>query len=152
MKNKMPLKENKTIGSDKVGEGETYFSYYLKQRSMWISILLSMFLLLDIISVFITTIYSFTEIFLYLGILMLVLAGGALAFVYFEENYLWVFLSSLILGLMPVIEIIIILTKALTGSDLGLAIVSLILGLILCILPVALVYFRFKSKNKNSEK
>lgn len=152
MKNKMPLKENKTIGSDKVGEGETYFSYYLKQRSMWISILLSMFLLLDIISVFITTIYSFTEIFLYLGILMLVLAGGALAFIYFEENYLWAFLSSLILGLMPVIEIIIILTKALTGSDLGLAIVSLILGLILCILPVALVYFRFKSKNKNSEK
>ena len=152
MKNKMPLKENKTIGSDKVGEGETYFSYYLKQRSMWISILLSMFLLLDIISVFITTIYSFTEIFLYLGILMLVLAGGALAFIYFEENYLWAFLSSLILGLMPVIEIIIILTKALTGSDLGLAIVSLILGLILCILPVALVYFRFKFKNKNSEK
>ena len=152
MKNKMPLKENKTIGSDKVGEGETYFSYYLKQRSMWISILLSMFLLLDIISVFITTIYSFTEIFLYLGILMLVLAGGALAFIYFEENYLWAFLSSLILGLMPVIEIIIILTKALNGSDLGLAIVSLILGLILCILPIGLVYFRFKFKNKNSEK
>ena len=152
MKNKMPLKENKTTGSDKVGEGETYFSYYLKQRSMWISILLSMFLLLDIISVFITTIYSFTEIFLYLGILMLVLAGGALAFIYFEENYLWAFLSSLILGLMPVIEIIIILTKALNGSDLGLAIVSLILGLILCILPIGLVYFRFKFKNKNSEK
>lgn len=152
MKNKMPLKENKTIGSAKVSEGETYFSYYLKQRSMWISILLSMFLLLDIISVFITTIYSFTEIFLYLGILMLVLAGGALAFIYFEENYLWAFLSSLILGIMPVIEIIIILTKALTGSDLGLAIVSLILGLILCILPIALVYFRFKFKKKNSEK
>ncbi len=152
MKNKMPLKENETVGSDEAREGETYFSYYIKQRSMWISILLSMYLLLDIISIFIITIYSFTEIFLYLGILMLVLAGGALAFIYFENNYLWAFLGSLILGLMPVIEIIVILTKALTGSDLGLAIVSLILGLILCILPIVLVYFRFKFMNKNSEK
>lgn len=152
MKNKMPLKENETVGSDEARESETYFTYYIKQRSMWISILLSMYLLLDIISIFIITIYSFTEIFLYLGILMLVLAGGALAFIYFENNYLWAFLGSLILGLMPVIEIIVILTKALTGSDLGLAIVSLILGLILCILPIVLVYFRFKFMNKNSEK
>lgn len=152
MKNKMPLKENETVSSDEIREGETYFSYYLKQRSMWISILLSMFLLLDIISIFVTTIYSFTEIFLYLGILMVVLAGGALTFIYFENNYLWAILGALILGLMPVIEVIIILTKALTGSDLGLAIVSLILGLILCILPIGLVYFRFKFMSKNSEK
>jgi len=150
MRNKMPLKESETDGSEKARE--TYFSYYLKQRSMWISILLSMFLLLNIISIFVLTIYSFTEVFLYLGILMFVLAGGALAFIYFEDNYLWAFLAAVILGLMPVIEIIVILTKALTGSDLGLAIVSLILGLILCILPIVLVYFRFKFKNKNSEK
>ena len=148
----MPLKESESDGSKKAGESVTYFSYYLKQRSMWISILLSMFLLLNIISIFVLTIYSFTDVFLYLGILMFVLSGGALAFIYFEDNYLWAFLAAVILGLMPVIEIIIILTKALTGSDLGLAIVSLILGLILCILPIVLVYFRFKFKNKNSEK
>lgn len=152
MKNKMPLKENKTIGSDEAGESETYFSYYIKQRTMWISILLSMFLILDIVSIFVITIYSFTEIFLYLGILMLVLAGGALAFIYFENNYFWALLGSLVLGLMPLIEIIVVLTKTLSGSDLGLAIVSLILGLILCILPLGLVYFRFKFMNSNSEK
>lgn len=152
MKNKMPLKENKTVGSDEAGENETYFSYYIKQRTMWISILLSMFLILDIVSIFVITIYSFTEIFLYLGILMLVLAGGALAFIYFENNYFWALLGSLVLGLMPVVEIIVVLTKTLSGSDLGLAIVSLILGLILCILPLGLVYFRFKFMNSNSEK
>lgn len=148
----MPLKESETDGSEKAGEGVTYFSYYLKQRSMWISILLSMFLLLNIISIFVLTIYTFTDVFLYIGILMLVLAGGAHAFIYFEDNYLWAFLAAVILGLIPVIEIIVILTKTLTGSDLVLAIVSLILGLILCILPIVLVYFRFKFKNKNSEK
>ena len=116
---------------------------------MWISILVSMFLILDIISIFIITIYSFTEIFLYLGILMLVLAGGALAFIYFENNYFWALLGSLALGLIPVVEIIVVLTKALSGSDLGLAIVSLTLGLIL---PIVLVYFRFKSMNNKSEK
>jgi len=151
MKNKMPKKEIEAVGSDEISEGETYFSYYFKQRSMWISILLSMFLLLNIITIFVITNYSFTEVFLYIGILMITLAGGALAFIYFKENYLWAFLGSLILGLMPVIEIIVILTKALTGSDLGLAIFSLILGLILCILPTILVYIRFKFKNKKSE-
>jgi len=83
---------------------------------------------------------------------MLVLAGGALAFIYFENNYFWALLGSLALGLISVVEIIVVLTKALSGSDLGLAIFSLTLGLILCILPIVLVYFRFKSMNNKSEK
>ncbi|NHJ32238.1 MAG: hypothetical protein FK732_05205 [Asgard group archaeon] len=143
----MAEKESEVVENNEISEGETYFSYYLKQRTMWISILLSMFLLLDIITIFVTTTYSFTEIFLYFGIIMLIIAGGSLAFIYLEENYFWAFLGSLVLGLMPVIEIIVILTKSLSGSDLGLAIFSLVLVLILCILPIVLVYLRIEIRN-----
>lgn len=152
MKVKMSIKKNETPESNKLSEGETYFSYYLKQRSMWISLLLSTFLLLDIITIFVKTNYSFTEIFTYFGILMFLLAGGALTFIYFEENFFWAFLGSLILGIMPLIEIIIVLTKVLTSIDLGLAILSLFIALLLSVLPVILVSIRFKVKNKKSEK
>jgi hypothetical protein len=83
---------------------------------------------------------------------MLLLAGGALTFIYFEENFFWALLGSLVLGVMPLIEIIIVLTKALTSVDLGLAILSLLISLLLCVLPVILVSIRFKIKNKQSEK
>ncbi|MBK5112379.1 MAG: hypothetical protein JJE41_02020 [Candidatus Heimdallarchaeota archaeon] len=148
----MSIKENDLPENRKLSEGETYFSYYLKQRSMWISLLLSTFLLLDIITIFVKTNYSFTKIFAYFGILMLLLAGGALTFIYFEENFFWALLGSLVLGVMPLIEIIIVLTKALTNVDLGLAILSLLIILLLCVLPVILVSIRFKIKNKQSEK
>ena len=57
MKNYMPKKESDSEKKKELGEGETYFSYYLKQKPMWISILLSMFLLLDIITIFVKISY-----------------------------------------------------------------------------------------------
>lgn len=148
----MSRKENETSENDKLSKGETYFSYYIKQRPMWISLLLSSYLLLDIIAIFVVTNYSFTKIFIYFGILMMFLAGGTLAFIYFEENFFWASLGSVILGIIPLIEIIIVLTKTLTSADLGLAILSLLITLVLIALPVVLVIIRFKNKEEKSEK
>jgi hypothetical protein len=148
---KMSTKKNESVENKELDKGESYFSYYLKQRSMWISLLVSTFLLLDIITLFMMTNYSFTEIFTYFGILMMLLAAGALTFIFFEGNFFWAFVGSLILGVMPLIEIIIVLTKALTRLDLYLAILALLIAVLLCVLPIGLVIIRFKIQNEQLE-
>ncbi len=148
---KMSNKDNEpTIGHDLI-QKETFFSHYIKQRKMFLSLLLSMFLLLDIVTLFVITNYTFTDIFLYFGILMILIAIGTLAFIYFEENYLWAILGSLILGVTPLIESIIVISKSITGLDLGLAIITLILGFILSILPMLLVYLKLRFGKKKIE-
>ena len=80
-------------------ESERYFDYYIKKNTMWISIFMSMFVLLDVLAIFLTTNYTFLEIFLYFGILMILAGSGVLYFIWQEKNYFWATMASFFLGL-----------------------------------------------------
>jgi len=114
---------------------------------MWISIFISFFTILNITAIFLTANYYFTEIFLYFGILMILLGSGTLVFVYYNANYFWALVSAICLGLVPAIEITVnmILVSMDTTSQV-LAIVSLSLTLVMIILPFILVYAKNTKK------
>ncbi|HUU79179.1 MAG TPA: hypothetical protein VMX55_12610 [candidate division Zixibacteria bacterium] len=117
------------------------FLEYLKEKKLILTILLSMFVLLDIIGVIISANYLFKELFLYLGIIMVLFAVGISYIVVSEKNYFWAILSSVIIGLLPTIEIIIHLaTIKLEGADLGVTILALILSICGIIFPTLVIY------------
>jgi len=117
------------------------FLEYLKEKKLILTILLSMFVLLDIIGVIISANYLFKELFLYLGIIMVLFAVGISYIVISEKNYFWAILSSVIIGLLPTIEIIIHLaTIKLEGADLGVTILALILSICGIIFPTLVIY------------
>jgi hypothetical protein len=128
-------------------ESERYFDYYIKKNTMWISIFISLFVLLDIIAIFLTTNYSFLEIFLYLGILMLLVGSGALYFIWREKNYFWATLASFFLGLTTFIEIVIHLARvSMESSSLIMAILSLVCSLGFIVLPILLVFLKYRKE------
>ncbi|NHK33014.1 MAG: hypothetical protein FK730_16825 [Asgard group archaeon] len=130
-------------------ESERYFDYYIKKNTMWLSIFLSLFVLLDVIAIFLTTNYSFLEIVLYFGILMILVGSGVLYFVWREKNYFWAALASLFLGLTTFIEIIIHLSRVSMGtSSLIMAILSLLVSLGFLILPILLVFLKYRKEFK----
>ncbi|HUT81565.1 MAG TPA: hypothetical protein VMZ29_10220 [Candidatus Bathyarchaeia archaeon] len=132
-------------------KSETYLQYYLKHYSMWISILISFYLLLDIIMLLVSIQYTFTELFLYFGILMILISAGTLAFVYFERNYFWGLLAAILIGLLTTIETIIYLAVVnMDTTSLVLAIISLICSIVMIVLPLTLVYLKnMKENSKN---
>ncbi|MBN1329536.1 MAG: hypothetical protein JXA54_08695 [Candidatus Heimdallarchaeota archaeon] len=131
-------------------QGETYLQYYLKHYSRWISILISLYLLLDVIMLFVSIQYSFTQLFLYFGILMILISSGTLAFIYFERNYFWALLGSVLIGLLTTIETIIYLSLvSMNTVSLVLAIFSLLFSIAMIFLPILLVYIKnTKEKTK----
>jgi len=132
------------------GRGETYFQYYLRKYSMWLSILLSLFLLLDGIALFIATQYSFIDVFLYFGILLTIFTVGVDLLLWFEESLLWAVGAIVLTGFVPAIELIVFLaSKHLTGGALALAIISLLLALSQIALPVMIVFRKNLRKGKN---
>lgn len=128
------------------------FLGYLKEKKLILTILLSMFVLLDIIGVFISANYLFKELFLYLGIIMVLFAVGISYIVVSERNYFWAILSSVVIGLLPTIEIIIHLaTIKLEGADLGVTILALILSICGIIFPTLVIYLLAIRNTKNKK-
>ena len=122
---------------------------YMKEKKIILSILLSMFVLLDIIGIFISANYQFWEIFLYLGIIMILFAAGISYIVIIERNYFWSILSSIIIGLLPTVEIIIHLSLwNLIGVELGVSILGLFISICGIFLPTLLIYLLEMKKIK----
>lgn len=126
----------------KIEERKEFRSYYLQQRKVILSILISMYVVLNVIALMLTTYYYFVSIFLYVGIIMLVIISGIIVTIVYEGNYFWAFLSSIIIGLIPTIEFIIGLVIAkLEGVNLALVIISLIFSICLIFVPSVLVHY-----------
>ena len=124
--NSIPSKDNKENNEgEKV---ETFLIYYFKHKKMLIPVLVSIILTLNIIALFVSAHYDFTFIFLHFGILTLILSILTLVIIVIERNHLWAIFYSILVGLVPLIEISIhIITVKMDTSSLILAIVSIII-------------------------
>ena len=135
-----------------VEKRKEFRSYYLQQRKTILSILISMYVILNVIALMLTTNYYFVDIFLYVGIIMLLISSGIVTTIVYEGNYLWALLSSIFIGLVPTIEFIIgFIIAKLEGVNLVLAILSLILSVLLIFIPSILVYI-ISNKGKIGKK
>ena len=153
MATKIEKNDNETKKKIKVEKRKEFRSYYLQQRKVILSILISIYVFLNVIALVLTTYYYFVQIFLYIGIIMLLIITGIIITIVYEGNYLWAFLSSIIIGLIPTIEFIIGLAIAkLEGVNLILVIISLILSLVLIFLPSVLIYYNTKKSQIDKEK
>ncbi len=153
MATKIEKDNNETKKKIKVEKREEFRSYYLQQRKVILSILISIYVFLNVIALVLTTYYYFVQIFLYIGIIMLLIITGIIITIVYEGNYLWAFLSSIIIGLIPTIEFIIGLAIAkLEGVNLILVIFSLILSLVLIFVPSVLIYYKAKKTQIAKEK
>ena len=153
MATKIEKDNNETKKKIKVEKREEFRSYYLQQRKIILSILISIYVFLNVIALVLTTYYYFVQIFLYIGIIMLLIIAGIIITIVYEGNYLWAFLSSIIIGLIPTIEFIIGLAIAkLEGVNLILVIISLILSLVLIFVPSVLIYYKAKKTQIAKEK
>jgi hypothetical protein len=130
--------------------GELYIAYYIRQREIWFPMLLSFYILLNVIALIISYSYPFDQIFASQGVFMLLLSIEVIIVVVLERNYLWALLSSLIIGLMPIIELIIFLVqKSHSSKALGLLIFSLVFCTMMLFLPyLGIYYFERQEKNK----
>ena len=127
MATKIEKDNNETKKKIRVEKREEFRSYYLQQRKIILSILISIYVFLNVIALVLTTYYYFVQIFLYIGIIMLLIIAGIIITIVYEGNYLWAFLSSIIIGLIPTIEFIIGLAIAkLEGVNLILVIISVV--------------------------
>jgi len=150
---KIEKNDNETKKKIKVEKRQEFRSYYLQQRKVILSILISIYVFLNVIALVLTTYYYFVQIFLYVGIIMLLIIAGIIIIIVYEGNYLWAFLSSIIIGLIPTIEFIVGLAIAkLEGVNLILVIISLILSLFLIFVPSFLVYYNLKKRQIANEK
>lgn len=128
-------------------EGETYLRYYLKKRSMWINILLSLFILLNVISLFLLTNFSYTEVFGYFWSFLILFGFGLNVFNGLEENYFWALLISTFTGIIPLIELIVILAmKTFTGLDVIFICFTFVLVWTFAILPYAVIAAKTSNK------
>lgn len=153
MATKIEKNDNETKKKIKVEKRKEFSSYYLQQRKVILSILISIYVFLNVIALVLTTYYYFVQIFLYVGIIMLIIITGIIIIIVYEGNYLWAFLSSIIIGLIPTIEFIIGLAIAkLEGANLILVIISLILSLVLIFVPSVLIYYKAKKTQIAKEK
>ncbi|MHA1155735.1 MAG: hypothetical protein ACTSQK_06460 [Candidatus Heimdallarchaeota archaeon] len=153
MATKIEKNDNETKKKIKVEKRQEFRSYYLQQRKVILSILISIYVFLNVIALVLTTYYYFVQIFLYVGIIMLLIIAGIIIIIVYEGNYLWAFLSSIIIGLIPTIEFIVGLAIAkLEGVNLILVIISLILSLFLIFVPSFLVYYNLKKRQIANEK
>lgn len=133
--------QNQENTEEEKEEEETYLSYYLKQKRNWFSLTMALFILLNIIAIFLTTNYLLDSIFLYLGILMIIIAGASLFFITWAENYFWALLASIIYGLMPIIELSIhFATVQVKGRSLACGIISMIIAVVFVFLPFVLIF------------
>ncbi|MCF2143649.1 MAG: hypothetical protein K9W42_08115 [Candidatus Heimdallarchaeota archaeon] len=131
---------------------ETYLQYYLRKYSMWESILLSMFVILNIIPLFLIRNFSFIELFYYFIILLILLTIGIDILIWFDMNALRAIVAAIITGLVPTIELVIFLAqKNQKGTILALAIISLLLAISQMILPILLVAQKTTKLQNKSE-
>jgi len=136
----------------KLEERKEYLSYYLQQRKVILSILISMYVVLNVIASILTTYYHFVSIFLYIGLIMLVIISGIIVTIVYEGDYFIAFLSSIVIGVIPTIELIIGLAIAnLYGVNLILVVISLILSVCLIFVPSVLVHYKLKKSNINNK-
>ncbi|MFW9924954.1 MAG: hypothetical protein ACFFDW_16885 [Candidatus Thorarchaeota archaeon] len=145
------------LGNYKKGENvipeEQKFSellkeYILNNRIIFIKILLSLFILLDIISIIISATYLFYEIFIYSGIMMILIAGNVIFYVILERNLLWSIIGGVILGLVPLIEIIYHISTVVL--DIG-SIITSVFGLCFSLaVMIAPTVFVIRLNNKNT--
>jgi hypothetical protein len=139
--------------SNKEDESERYFDYYMKKDTMIITIFLSLYLLLDIIAVFLSYNYDFTQLVLYFGVFLAIFAAASLYFVWRKKDYFWSIVAAVILGLIPFIEVIVYIARHLSMDiiSLALAIVAGVIFLALMILPEFLVYYKYYKEHKAEE-
>lgn len=137
--------ENNTITEEK--EKESFLGYYLKQSDTLFSILVSLFIVLDVIGVIISTTFLFYEIFLYLGIIMIILAALALYFIIRDEKFIWSIIAGFIMGFIPTVEIIIHLaTIKMSTLDLSITIIALLFAVGYIFAPFLMAYMFAKRK------
>ena len=137
------VNENLDKNKQEAGQfGETYFSYYFKQRNLWITILLSFYALLDIIALILAINFTFDLLFNYFGFLMIFIGFGAIFFVALEKNYLIALIASILLGFIPAIEIIsYFFIYELNYNISVLIVLALVLSVFFMILPILAVFF-----------
>lgn len=139
-------KENKTNHEEE--DVETFLSYYLKHIKILIPIFVSIILTLNIIALFVSAHYNFTFIFLHFGILILILSILTLVIIVIERNYFWGIFYALLIGLVPLIELIIhVIKEKMDTTSLVLTIISLIFSVCFIIAPFILIenYQRLRS-------
>ncbi|KAF5435252.1 hypothetical protein C5S36_03515 [Candidatus Methanophagaceae archaeon] len=153
MKNQVNESEIETEKKIRIEKRKEFRAYYSQQRKVILSILISMYIVLNIIASILTTYYYFVNIVLYIGIIMLVIISGIIVTIVYENNYFWAFLSSIIIGVIPTIEIVIGLAVAkLEGINLILVIISLIFSVCLIFIPTVLVHYKLKRSKTNKLK
>lgn len=83
---------------------------------------------------------------------MLVIISGIIVTIVYEGDYFIAFLSSIVIGVIPTIELIIGLAIAnLYGVNLILVVISLILSVCLIFVPSVLVHYKLKKSNINNK-
>ena len=138
----------------KLRSKDTYLAYYLGKRGMLISLLLSVFFMLNIIALFFPAneLFTFVDIFLYFGILMILICGGTLSFIYFEGSYLWAIMGSLVEGVVPFIVLLnYIVNNDLNSTAHGLAVFSVVLSVVAIFLPFVLVAVSIHKRSNQNE-
>ncbi len=149
MTNQIGESEIETKKKFRIKKRKEFCTYYLRQRKVILSILISMYAVLNIIASILTTYYNFVSIVLYVGIIMIVIISGIIITIVYENNYLWAVLGSIIIGVIPTIEIIIGLAIAnLEGVNLIFVVISLIFSLCLIFVPTFLVHYKSKKSKK----
>ena len=137
-------------GTEEKIRKERFIDPYLEQRGIMFTILLSLYILLDITAIFVSATFWFYEIFLYIGLVMILFAVLTLIVIIKEENLVWAIIAGILMGLAPVIEIIIHLATVNTFTlDLLITILALILALFYTFTPFLSVYLFMKNKIKN---
>lgn len=128
------MMSDKTIQNDEVKK-ETTLRKYLKKRINLLPLLVASFILIDIVVLFISENYTFTEMFYLCGIVLILLAVGSSIIVLLEADPFWAYICAFIFGLIPIIEIIIHLSTV--PQD----IISLVLAIVTIFLAIALICF-----------
>ncbi|MEA2070194.1 MAG: hypothetical protein U9O98_02795 [Asgard group archaeon] len=149
----MPKREEK---SEKRAKEKLTLKDYLPAKNKIISLLLGIFIIINIVALFVSENYSFFDLFLYFGILSIIIAIGTIFLTILSNNFLRSGIVALITGIIPVVEIIThIATNDLSPKSLGVAISLLVYCVILTILPfISFIHKEFEViiQKRNIEK
>jgi len=131
---------------------ETTARKYFSEKIKLLPILVASFVIIDIAALFISVNYTFTEMFYLCGIVMILLAIVCSVIIILEGNPLWAYICAIVLGLMPIIEIIIhIAAVPQDTASLVLAIVSIFLAVVLICFLIIIVPIYQKKKAEKTE-
>ena len=127
--------------------------YYLSQKLRLLPLLIGSFILIDITVLFLSANYTFTEIFYLCGIVMILLAIGSSIIILIEGSPIWSFVSAIVFGLIPIIEIIIHISMVPQDTiSLILALLTIFLALVMiCFLLLFIPFYQKKNEAKAAE-